>query len=666
MSLPRRPALSVLAGALAAAALTLCPQPAASAAGPRVDLRVLVVTDGSGSVSAVADRLTTEGVPHMTVDLRDSGRPVIDEAFLSDTVDGAPRAKYQAVVLPNAAPFSNAAEMTVLADYEKRFGIRQLDSYVYPSATVGMNAPGYAGTLDGTTAEVTGAGRGDAFRYLRGPVRFDDNAADVGESYGFLATPLPDDPATGASFQTFLTGTVQGRTGALGGVYTHDGRSELVLTFSANSDQWQFRTIGHGIVTWLTKGVHLGYSRNYFGVHVDDVFLPDARWSTEDDCTPHEDCEGPTFTEEIRMKPEDVAFADQWQTRRGFALDLAFNGDGSDDEIREKGGDPLADAFVAARGRFRWLNHTFGHTYLGCRQDLRFRPWTCLKDPETGETLYVGADDIEQEVTRNIDWATARGIALDTRELVTGEHSGLRILPQQPDDNPNLGPALAAAGVEWTAGDASRESGQRELGGVRTVPRHPLSVFFNVATEAEEVDEYNYLYTRRADGGSGLCEDHPDTATCIAPLDPATGFTSHIVPTDARITLSHVLGNDPRPHYAHQSNLTEGRILYTLLDRVLADYRAVFADDTPVTNVPMAAAGAELRRQDAWRAALRGGGVTAYLQDGKVTIKAPGGLDVPVTMPEGTREGGEPFGRAYAGERSDHRAGDVTLTPPGA
>ncbi|MES9609442.1 hypothetical protein, partial [Actinomadura sp. NPDC000929] len=34
------------------------------------------------------------------------------------------------------------------------------------------------------------------------------------------------------------------------------------------------------------------------------------------------------------------------------------------------------------------------------------RPRTCLKDPETGETLYVGADDIEQEVTRNIDWAT--------------------------------------------------------------------------------------------------------------------------------------------------------------------------------------------------------------------------------------------------------------------
>jgi hypothetical protein len=76
VSVVRRPALSVLAGVLTAAALTLGPQPPATAAGPRVDLRVLVVTDGGASVSAVADQLRAEGVPHTTVDLRDSGRPV--------------------------------------------------------------------------------------------------------------------------------------------------------------------------------------------------------------------------------------------------------------------------------------------------------------------------------------------------------------------------------------------------------------------------------------------------------------------------------------------------------------------------------------------------------------------------------------------------------------
>lgn len=42
--------------------------------------------------------------------------------------------------------------------------------------------------------------------------------------------------------------------------------------------------------------------------------------------------------------------------------------------------------------------------------------------------------------------------------------------------------------------------------------------------------------------------------TCISPLDPATGFDEYIVPIETRIALSHVMANDPRPHYAHQSN----------------------------------------------------------------------------------------------------------------
>ena len=664
MKVLRRPALGALSGVLLAAVLIAGPQRPAAAAGPRVDLRVHVVTDGGASVSAVARQLETEGVPHTTVDLRDSGRPTIDAGFLSDTVDGVQRAKYQAVVLPNAAPFQDQAEMTAIAGYEAQFGIRQLDAYAYPSEAVGLNPPGYSGDLDGVTAEVTDAARGDALRYLRGPVRFDDAAADVGESYGFVSSPLPDDPATGRTFTPYLNATVKGATGTIAGVYTHDGRSEMVLTYSANSEQWQSRTVGHGLVTWLTKGVHLGYSRSYLGVHVDDVFLPDSRWSTEDNCTPEEDCPPDVTTPDIRMTAEDVAFAAQWQAKQGLPLDLAFNAAGSDEATQRDGEDPLTDALLGAKDQFRWVNHTYGHAFLGCEQDQSVRPWVCVEDPATGGPVYVPQGDIEQEITKNLDWASQRGLTLDKGEVVTGEHSGLRIKPQQPDDNPNLAPALAETGVTWLAGDASREPAPREVGPARTVPRHPMNVFYNVGTEAEEVDEYNWLYTRRSDGGSGICEDHPDTTTCITPLDPDGGYGAAIVPTEARIALSHVTGNDPRPHYAHQSNVTEDRILYPLLDRVLADYRAAFADNAPVVTESMTAAGGELRRQDAWKKAQDD--VTAYVQDGTVTVKAPAGVDVPVTAPDGTTEGGDAFGQSYAGERSAYRTGDVTLTVPGA
>ena len=95
-----------------------------------------------------------------------------------------------------------------------------------------------------------------------------------------------------------------------------------------------------------------------------------------------------------------------------------------------------------------------------------------------------------------------------------------------------------------------------------------MNVFYNAGRAAEQVDEYNWIYTSRAHGGSGICEDNPATTTCLAaPLDTATGYADHIVPLEARIALGHVLANDPRPHYVHQSNLAEDRIAYPVLDR---------------------------------------------------------------------------------------------------
>jgi hypothetical protein len=241
---------------------------------------------------------------------------------------------------------------------------------------------------------------------------------------------------------------------------------------------------------------------------------------------------------------------------------------------------------------------------------------------------------------------------------VTGEHSGPRILPQQPDDNPDLAPALTATGVTWLGGDASRDSGSRPIGPAALVPRYPLNVFYNVATEAEEVDEYNWIFTSRADGGSGLCDDLGLIMTCLPPVDPVTGYENVIIPSEVRIAYAHILGNDPRPHFVHQSNLAEDRLLYPLLDRVLDRYRAAHADNTPLVSPTLAQAGELLAGAASWRAAV--GSVTAYVSGGVVTIDAPAGTTVPITVPEGTTvstHDGPPFGDPYAGTRS----GELTV-----
>ncbi|MEU8528624.1 hypothetical protein AB0C77_24010 [Streptomyces sp. NPDC048629] len=648
--------------ALVAAALlaTVVPTagPAASATVPRIDLTVLLVDDGSTTVGAIADELRATGVPYRTLDLTDPDRPVVDAGFLSDTVDGRPRAKYQGVVLPHEAPFGpDSAEQSALAAYESAFGIPQVDAYTWAHPGVGLdwtNEGGWSGVLDGVTASVTAAGRAGPFRHLDGPLTFEDNDPAISESYGYAGRPR-------AGYTSYLDLPVEGGGRAsLIGEYAHDGRRELVVTFAYNRNQRQFRALARGIVEWLTQGVHLGRSRSYFSVHVDDVFAPDARWNTERNCTPGDfDCVGDDGQDGdvIRMTADDAVYAAAWQKSAGFTLDMVYNGgQGEQWKTAHGGTDPLAARLIADRAQYRWVNHTYTHPFLGCVQDTSAVPWQCAEDT-AGNTLWTSRSAISAEIRNNHNWAVGKGISVDRSELVTGEHSGLKTLPQQPADNPNLAGALADNGVKWLASDNSREPAQRTVGGSKTVPRHPMNVYYNVGTAAEMTDEYNWIYTSRADGGSGVCESNPASTCLPAPLDPATGYADRIVPQEARTALSHIVANDPRPHYVHQSNLAEERLLYPVLDRVLADYRALFADNTPLVVPRHRDVGAELDRRAAWEKAVAEGRVTAYRVGTSVTVKAPSGVTAPVTVPEGTRKqlllGTAVFGSPYAGARSD-------------
>ncbi|MFJ5139155.1 hypothetical protein [Streptomyces sp. NPDC088707] len=672
--------------ALAAAALLATVVPSAQAAAapaavvPRIDLTVLVVDDGGSAVGAITAELKGSGVPYRRIDLNDPNRPVLDAAFLSDTLDGRPRAKYQGVVLPHESAFGpDSAEHTALQTYERTFGIPQVDAYTWSHPGVGLdytNEGGWSGVLDGTTAGITAAGRTGPFQYLAGALTFEDNDPSIAESYGYAGRPR-------AGYTSYVDVPADGGGRAsLVGEYTADGRRELVVTFAYNQYQRQFRALARGIVEWLTQGVHLGQSRNYLSVHVDDVFAPDARWDTALDCTPGDfDCVGDDGegADPIRMTVADAQYAAAWQKSSGFTLDMVYNGgQGEQWKTEHAGSDPLTDRLVADRAQYRWINHTYTHPFLGCVQDNAVVPWQCAKDAQ-GNTLWVSRAELSAQIRDNHNWAVRKGISVDRSELVTGEHSGLRTLPQQPVDNPNLAGALADNGVKWTGSDNSREPQQRAVGtasgAAKTVPRHPMNVYYNVGTAAEMADEYNWIYTSRADGGSGICESNPASTCLPAPLPTATGYADHIVPQEARTALSHVLGNDPRPHYVHQSNLAEERLLYPVLDRVLADYRGLFAPSAPLVNPAQRDVGTELTRRAAWDQALAAGKVTAYRIGTAVTVKAPAGLTVPLTAPEGTRKrlllGTAVFGTPYAGTRSAWTAPEllqtsVTLTLPTA
>jgi hypothetical protein len=634
--------------------------PAASPAPPHggVDLKVLVVTDGNLAVEAVRQELASEGMPVTVINLHSSSRPKITSSFLARTPRGG---NFDGVVLPSATPSGlSAAEMGALASYESTFSVRQVDAYVAPTASVGLGPPDYSGSIAGMQASVTSAATADGFGYLKGSFAFTKPTSGY-PPYGYIARPLPG--AAGAGFTPLLTATIPGTptAGSLVGVYTQGRRQQLEIGFGASYYMRAFRYLAPGIVSWLTRGLHLGYWRNYLTIDYDDVFNADAQWSPTGHCTPGDSVcpPGTPMTPAIRMTPADVAFAVAWQHQHHFTMEFLYNG-GPSSRFQVNGVDPLLAAFQPVASEFRWVNHTYGHANLGCAQDFTVNPWRC-KTNSSGHFIWASTALINSQTFKNITWAKQNGIPADPHELATGEYSGLRILPQQPMDNPNLDKAMGPDKIKWVAMDASRELTMRHVGAALGVPRYPINVGYDVDTRAEEVSEYNWYYTSKADGGSGLCQRLKNTA-CIKPLSLQTGWDSYILPTQIENVMAKVLGNDPRPFFMHQTNLTVDRLGYAVMDGVLAAYRGVYAASAPVVNMPMSADGAALYAQTQWAKALRAGTVHAWVQGSTVTVIGPAGTRVPLTVAGTPRVGsaaGPVFGHAYAGERSTY----ATLGP---
>lgn len=239
--------------------------------------------------------------------------------------------------------------------------------------------------------------------------------------------------------------------------------------------------------------------------------------------------------------------------------------------------------------------------------------------------------------------------------------------------NPVLIPAFEGAGIKYFGSDASKPypnptipgsttptyaNGETFIdGSARAIPRYPTNIYYNVSTEAQEVDEYNTLYTSEAEGGKCKASS---TNTCeTKPLN----FAEIVASIDTNM-FQHVMGNDPRPHYFHQPNLmgsppagppTTGTppatlpsvgngLFYSVLNPMLEEYNEYF--NVPIEQLTMAQIGELLVEQQAWSAA-NASQVSGYIEGSKVTLENSGAAAVstPLTGVTGV-------GTSYGGTQS--------------
>jgi hypothetical protein len=782
--------LLAMAVALIAAAVpvVLAATPNHIGPGQRLDAKVLLLSaDGTEpGFAAWKYQLTREGVPFdAVVSYTGTAKTsTLTDDRLADY--GAEHAKYDAVILasgdlghqvanPGGTTTSYLSALTdvewsVLARFEKTFGVRQLSDYTAPGPAHGLVTVGGA-SQDGQTGTLTDAGKA-AFPYLKGPVPIpnDDPSTTSSEAFGYAGTPTNP-----AAWQTLVSAP---GGGAYLGIYTHpeDGREEMVMTVAANENQSHAQLLRHGMLNWVTRGVFLGYQRNYLELQVDDLFLGDDAWQPATHVTSYDPAAA------SRMSAGDVTQAVQWSKARSVRIDFAFNGGGSAlwQEQTGQASDPLVGAIQANRSAFGFVNHTFDHPNMDCST----------------------ASFITKEINDNNAWATAHQLATDPREVVTGEHSGLAnsrpgnpgtIDPPSIDDaepaaittgtgvpagtydyavtarsaagestgsvapgvvvaaaqnvtvsfnavchavsyqlyrsvagsaawtlvgtlaradnaatddgtnpitltivddqaagtagapptangaaiapyaqNPNYLAGVLNAGIRFIATDASKTypqdpanvaGAQWGLGATfaegtppasfQAVPRYPSNVYYNVSRQGQQLDEYNWIYVAPANGGG--CVPIANVTTCRT---TAATWAEYLA-SENTIMFRHLMGNDPRPHFMHQSNLADynpalpetdpnqGGILYPVVDGLLGRYdAAIDRAKAPLVQLTSAQIAATLAQQSAWAAHVAAGDVTAWLQDGRLHVKNASGqpVDVPLT--------GTTVGDLYAGQRS--------------
>jgi hypothetical protein len=418
--------------------------------------------------------------------------------------------------------------------------------------------------------------------------------------FGYLRGPIPIEDAFGfvpdrptSTSITVLAALPDGRplvfvSRGAGGTET------LYVAPQVSPPVLHWRLLRHGLLGWATGGVHLGLRQLHFAMQIDDVYLPNFRWDPERNQTRVE-------AGTSRMSPDDVAFASQWIRDHDLRIDLAFNAAG-----RTRA---MCETLLHEKDAFGWISHTYSHRDLDD----------------------VSTDVIVDEIERNRRWGDNHDLpGFRDDELVTGAHTGL--------ENPNMPDALERTDIDWIASDASRELEQRRLGPARTVPRYPTDIYYDASTRAEELDEYDHAYLEDCDPSITSCRDTPAS-------------WDEFVSIQAEAMFRHIIDGDPRTHYAHQSNLTDDRILFAPLEAMLDRYAALV--DAPLLQPTLAESGEELRRQAAWATALQRGDVEAWLGGGAVHVLSAVDVDVPITgaSDAGPDYAGEPTGwvRAKAG-----------------
>ena len=265
----------LIVGLLVAVPVALAAAPPQPLPAQRVDMKVLLI--GASTTDGVYDAWKTEleraGVPF---DSRTGTAAPLTDAKVADYA--ANRAKYQAVIVVGAGSEPDCGRQG--RPDQARGDLRDPPDLATrsPERRPRPQQPHHGRRRAGRhhrPAHRAGQGR---VPLPQGP-RADRRRRRRRRRFGYQATPAR------AARTSPRCSPAPNNSAYLGINVRANGTEEMVNTVPGNQFQSHHQLLRDGMLDWVTRGVYLGYARNYLGLDVDDVFLPDDKWDPVNNVT---------------------------------------------------------------------------------------------------------------------------------------------------------------------------------------------------------------------------------------------------------------------------------------------------------------------------------------------------------------------------------------------
>ena len=344
--------------------------------------------------------------------------------------------------------------------------------------------------------------------------------------------------------------------------------------------------LGHGLVNWLTKGVHLGHWRNWFSLHVDDVLLPDDRWHTAGQLHRRRGLPGRALT--AAADPDGAG-----RRRRARRLAEAAPASSSTSPTTPAAASsarrrrPADRAAAGPQGRVALAQPHLQPPVPGLRaRTSPVTPWRCATDPASGATRYVStADDHRARSPRTSTGPGARASTSTSGNWSPASTPGCGRCRRCRPTTRTWPRRCTAGGRHGTSPRTPRASRGRARSGRRdTVPRHPMNIFYNVGHGRRrgrrvQLDLHAAGRRRQRD-----LREQPEPRRASRRWAP-NGFSNYIVPMEARIAFDHVVSGRPRVRTTRTSRTSPRTGSSTRCSTpLLARYKATFTTATPLVN----------------------------------------------------------------------------------